>query len=229
MYFSAVFDTAGSLVNPAWNDAFNDFLKKTYAAEGEAHCNTMNTVREAERLLRDRIAGIRANRRNAIETGWRYNANLVVTRPAPRPTKVDDDPEPVAPSRPPVKAPPANIRQFATAEVPAALAYCQNDRVIAGAFDCYCIQRTVYNYRMEHASEPGPPEPLSSLFAKDKVNCSNCIGQFVTAWATSHAQSQSLTRPVAECVAKRFETALRAKPYPSQVKQLFAAAIAACR
>ncbi len=155
---------------------------------------------------------------------------VVVTRPAPKPSpKVDDDPEPVAPSRPPAKTPPADIRQFATAEVPAALAYCETDRVIRGAFDCYCIQRAVYNYRMEHASEPGPPEPLASLFAKDKVNCSNCIGQFVTAWATSHAQSQSLTRPVAECVAKRFETALRAKPYPSHVKQLFAAAIAACR
>ena len=230
MYFSAVFDTAGWQVSPAWNDAFNDFLRKTYAAEGEANCNTMNTVREAERLLRDRIAGVRANRRNAVETGWRYNASVVVTKPAPKPTpKVDDDPEPVAPSRPPTKTPPADIRQFATAEAPAALAYCQNDRVIAGAFDCYCIQRTVYNYRMEHAREPGPPEPLASLFAKDKMNCGNCIGQFVTAWATSHAQSQSLTRPVAECVAKRFETALRAKPYPSHVKQLFAAAIAACR
>ena len=230
MYFSAVFDTAGWQVNPAWNDGFNDFLRKTYAAEGEAQCTTMSTVREAERLLHDRVAGVRANRRNATETGWRYNASVVVTRPAPKPTpKVDDDPEPVVASRPPVKAASADIRQFATAEVPAALAYCQNDRMIAGAFDCYCIQRTVYNYRMEHAADPGPPEPLASLFAKDKVNCSNCIAQFVTAWATSHAQSQSLTRPVAECVAKRFETSLRAKPYPSQVKQLFAAAITACK
>ena len=230
MYFSAVFDTTGWQVNPTWNDAFNDFLRNTYAAEGEANCNTMNTVREAERLLRDRIAGVRANRHKAVETGWRYNASVVVTKRAPKPTaKVDDDPEPVATSRAPVKAPPADIRQFATAEVPAALAYCQNDRVIAGAFDCYCIQRAVYNYRMEHASDPGSPEPLASLFAKDKLNCSNCIAQFVSAWATSHAQSQSLTRPVAECVAKRFETALRAKPFPSHVKELFTAAIAPCK
>jgi hypothetical protein len=228
MYFSAVFDTAGWQVNPAWNDAFNDFLRKTYSAEGEANCTTMNTVREAERLLRDRVAGVRANRRTAVETGWRYNASLVVKRPTPRPTaKVDDDPEPPA-QRPAPPPPSADIRQFATNEVPAALAYCQNDRMISGSFDCYCIQRAVYNYRIEHASQ-GPPEPLASLFAKDKVDCSNCIGQFVTAWATSHAQSQSLTRPVAECVANRYVTNLRAKPYPSHVKQLFAGALAACK
>ncbi|HEV2828898.1 MAG TPA: hypothetical protein VGW76_14985 [Pyrinomonadaceae bacterium] len=109
------------------------------------------------------------------------------------------------------------------------LAYCQNDRMVSGAFDCYCIQRALYNYRMEHAKDPGPPEPFASLFAKDKLDCSGCIAQFVLMWATSRAQSESLARPVAECVAKRFDTALRAKPYPSKVKQLFSAAIAACR
>ncbi len=229
MYFSAVFDTAGWQVNPAWNDSFNDFLRKTYAAEGEANCNTMNTVREAERLLRDRVAGVRANRHKAVETGWRYNASVVVTKPAAKPKpKVDDDPEPIALSRPPAKAAPADIRQFATNEVPAALAYCQSDRMVSGSFDCYCIQRTVYNYRMEHASQ-GQPEPLADLFAKDKLDCSKCIAQFVTSWATSHAQSQRLTLPVAECVSKRYVAALRSKPYPRHVKELFAAAIAACR
>lgn len=229
MYFSAVFATAGWLVNPAWNAAFNDFLRKTYAAEGEATCTTMNTFREAERLLRDRLAGVRANRRKAVETGWRYNASLVVTKPLPKPAaKIDDDPEPAA-QRPASPPPAADIRQFATNEAPAALASCQNDRMVSGSFDCYCIQRAVYNYRMAHASEPGPPEALASLFAKDKVNCSNCIGQFVTMWATSHAQSQSLTLPVAQCVSKRYVESLRAKPYPRYVKQLFAGAIAACK
>lgn len=70
MYFSAVFDTAGGLPNPAWNDAFNDFLRKTYSANGDATCTIMNTVREAERLLKDRVAGVRANRHKAVETGW---------------------------------------------------------------------------------------------------------------------------------------------------------------
>jgi len=67
------------------------------------------------------------------------------------------------------------------------------------------------------------------LFAKDKINCSTCIAQFLDAWATSHAQSQSLPLPVAQCVSKRFATSLRSKPYPSHVKELFNAAITACK
>lgn len=235
MYFSAVFDTAGPYPKPAWSDGFNEFLRNKYGFEAQvdASCTTMSTVREAEQLLKDRVGGVRARNNKAVETGWKFGSSSTASaRPGPRPRptpKDDDDPEPVAPLRPPAKAAPADIRQFATTEVPAALAYCQNDRMISGAFDCYCIQRAVYNYRMEHASEPGPPEPLADLFAKDKLNCSNCIAQFVTMWATSRAQSQSLTRPVAECVAKRFETALRAKPYPRHVKELFNGAIAACK
>ena len=191
----------------------------------------MNTMREADQLLKDRVAGVRARNNKAVETGWRFGpgtASNIKPRPCPTP-KVDDDPEPVAVSRPAPPPPPADIRQFATKEVPEVLAYCQNDRMISGAFDCYCVQRLVYNYRMAHASEPGPPEPFASLVAKDKLNCSNCIGQFVSAWATSRAQSASLTLPVAQCVAKRFETSLRAKPYPAHVKEMFNAAIAACK
>jgi len=54
-YFSAVFDTSGSRVDPAWDNAFNNFLKKNYGAEGLANCTSMNTVREATRLLHDRV------------------------------------------------------------------------------------------------------------------------------------------------------------------------------
>ena len=59
------------------------------------------------------------------------------------------------------------------------MAYCQNDRMMSGAFDCYCLQREVYNYRMAHANDAGAPEPLADLFAKDKLNSAGCIGQFV--------------------------------------------------
>ena len=74
MYFSAVFDTMGALINPAWNGAFNDFLRKTYGAEGEATCTGLNTRREAQRNLEARVGGVRANNHKAVETGWRYNA-----------------------------------------------------------------------------------------------------------------------------------------------------------
>ena len=229
MYFSDVFDTASTNVQ-AWNNAFKDFLSKTYGFEAEvdAMCTVMNTVREAEFNLKARIGGVRYNRHKAVETGWKFGPNAV-TRPRPKPTpKPDDDPEPAA-QRPAPAPPPADIRDFATKEVPQVMAYCQNDRMVSGAFDCYCIQRALYNYRMEHAKDPGPPEPFQSLIAKDKLDCSGCIQQFVLEWATSRAQSASLPLPAAQCVAKRFQTSLRAKPYPSKVKELFNAAIAACK
>ena len=229
MYFSDVFDTASTDVQ-AWSNGFKDFLSKTYGFEADvdATCTPMNTVREAERVLKARIGGVRYNRHKAVETGWKFGPNAV-TRPRPKPTpKPDDDPEPVA-QRPAPTPPPADIRDFATKEVPQVLAYCQNDRMVSGAFDCYCIQRALYNYRMEHAKEPGPPEPFANLFARDKLDCSGCIAQFVVMWATSRAQSASLPLPAAQCAAKRFDTTLRAKPYPSHVKELFNAAIAACK
>ncbi len=234
MYFSAVFDSVGPLNIQAWNNGFKEFLSRTYGFEAEVEptCTPLNTLREAEQILKARIGGVRYNRHKAVETGWKFGPNAV-TRPRPKPTpKPDDDAEPVAlgpASRPAPASPSADIRQFATQEAPLALAYCQNDRMIAGSFDCYCIQRAVYNYRMEHASEPGQPEPLANLFAKDKLDCRGCIGQFVEMWATSHAQSQSLPRPVAECVAKRYVASLRAKPYPAHVKELFKAAMTACK
>ena len=230
MYFSDVFDTSGALMNQAWNNGFKDFLNKTYGFEAEvdATCTIMNTVREAERTLKARIGGVRYNRHKAVETGWKFGPNAV-TKPRPKPTpKPDDDPETTA-QRPAPPTPPADIRQFATNEGTEVLAYCQNDRMVSGAFDCYCIRRAAYNYRMAHASEPGPPEPFANLFAKDKLDCSGCIAQFVVMWATSHAQSASLPLPTAQCVAKRFDTTLHAKPYPSHVKELFNAAIAACK
>jgi hypothetical protein len=232
MYFSAVFDTVGPLNVQAWNNAFKDFLSKTYGFEAEvdATCTPLNTTREAEQVLSARIGGVRYNRHKAVETGWKFGSNTVAsTRPRPKPTpKPDDDPEPVA-QRPAPAPPPADIRDFATKEVPQVMAYCQNDRMVAGAFNCDCIQRALYNYRMEHAKEPGPPEPFASLFAKDKLDCSGCIAPFVLAWATSRAQSASLPLPAAQCVAKRFDTTLRAKPHPSHVRELFNAAIAACK
>ena len=231
MYFSAVFDTASTDVQ-AWNNGFKDFLSKTYGFEADvdATCTPMNTTREAERTLQARIGGVRYNRHKAVETGWKFGSNTVASnRPRPKPTpKPDDDPEPAAP-RPAPAPPPADIRDFATKEVPQVLAYCQNDRMMSGAFDCYCIQRALYNYRMEHAKEPGPPEPFASLFANDKLDCSGCIAPFVLEWATSRAQSASLPLPAAQCVANRFNTTLRAKPNPRLVKELFNAAIAACK
>ena len=86
-YFSAVFDTSGSRVNPAWDNAFNNFLKKNYGAEGLATCTSMATVREATRLLHDRVVGLRANNHKAVETGWKFDpTDIAANKPRPKPT-----------------------------------------------------------------------------------------------------------------------------------------------
>jgi hypothetical protein len=71
MYYSAVFKSAGTLVNPKWNDAFNEFLYKTYGfhAEVEATCTIMATNREAEAILNARVTGARVNSHKVVETG----------------------------------------------------------------------------------------------------------------------------------------------------------------
>jgi hypothetical protein len=233
MYFSAVFDTAGALVNSKWNDAFNEFLNKRYGfrAEVEATCTILNTVREAEQNLNARVAGARAGSRKAVETGWKFDPTGIYN-PVPKPApKADDDPEAPIAQKQPQPAPSGNIGDFATKEVPVALAYCQNDRIMSGAFDCDCVQRNVYNYRMKQAEvHPGSqPEPLASLLAGEKLDCSSCIGQWVQMWAKSAAQSRGLVPNAADCAAQRFMTSLKAKPYLSHVKEFFDGAVAACK
>ncbi len=227
LYFSAVFDTSGALVNPKWNDGFSEFLNKRYGfvPEVEATCTMLNTVREAERNLNARVAGVRANSHKAVETGWKYDPTGTY-KPAPKPTpKVDDDPEPAP--RPAVKTPAADARDFATKEAQAALTLCQNDRVMSGAFDCYGVHRAVYNYRIEHAGEISP-EPVVKLL--DKLDCSQCIVNFrVKGWAQSAAQSRGLQLNAANCVAERFLINIKAEPYPSHATQIFERAITACK
>src|ERR1044072_3701920 len=97
MYYSAVFKTAGGQVNPKWNDAFNEFLYKTYGfhAEVEPTCTIMNTNREAEAILNARVTGARINSHKVGETGWKFDPTGTY-KPVPKPTpKIDNDPEPV--------------------------------------------------------------------------------------------------------------------------------------
>ena len=228
MYFSAVFDTVGALNTKSWNDGFVEFLSKRYGfvAEVEPTCTILNTVREAEKNLNARLGGVRANSQKAVETGWKYDPTAKIIRPTPRPTPKDDDDVEPAP-RPAAKTPAANIRDFAQKEGSAALTLCQNDKIMSGAFDCYRVQRTVYNFHIAHAAEVSP-EPLVKLL--DKLDCSDCIIDFrVKGWAQSAAQSRGLQAGAAECVAQRFVTNLQAEPYPGHATQIFERAITACK
>jgi hypothetical protein len=228
-YFSAVFDTSGSRVDPAWDNAFNNFLKKNYGAEGLANCTSMATVREATRLLHDRVVGLRANNHKAVETGWKFDpTDIAANKPRPKPAPTpDDDPEPVAQQRPAAQTapPPQSIKDFAAQEGPQVLAYCQKDPMLSKIFDCYRVQRSVYNYRMEHGSS----EPVASLFKQEKVNLAEAIGTGLGQWVRDRATSQGLDNRVINCIEQKFNVSFYEKPYISKLQEIYNASVAACK
>lgn len=228
-YFSAVFDTSGSRVDPAWDNAFNNFLKKNYGADGLANCTSMATVREATRLLHDRVVGLRANNHKAVETGWKFDpTDIAANKPRPKPAPTpDDDPEPVAKQRPAAQPAPQSqsIKDFAAQEGPQVLAYCQKDPMLSKIFDCYRVQRSVYNYRMEHGSS----EPLASLFKQEKVNLAEAIGTGLGQWVRDRATAQGLDNRVTNCIEQKFNVSFYEKPFISKMQELYNASVAACK
>jgi hypothetical protein len=157
-----------------------------------------------------------------VDTGWKPGDAPAASA---GPAKDDDREPPPAPAPPP--PPSAEVRRFATDEGTAVLALCQNDRLIDGAFDCYSVQRAIYNYRIAHAG--APREPLQELFMGEKVDCSGCLKSgFVAMWAANRAMSNGFTQEKSQCVGKTFETSIRAHPFPHRVKDLFEAAMQAC-
>ena len=230
-YFSAVFDTNNWDPKREWSDGFNGFLKNKFGFDPQidATCTTMNTVREANQLLKSRVTGLRVNNHKAVETGWRYNASLVAVNPAPQairtPTpKVDDDPEP-APRPAPTSAPTLSTKDFAAKEGPQVLTYCQKDPLLSKIFDCHLVQRSVYNYRMEH----GTSDSLASLFTQEKMNLAEAIGTGLNLWVRARATADKFDNRVSNCIEQKFNVAFYAKPYVSKMNEIYAASVAACK
>lgn len=225
MYYSAVFKTAGALVNPKWNDAFNEFLYKTYGfhAEVEATCTIMNTNREAEAVLNARVAGARVNSRKVVETGWKFDPTGTY-KPAPKPTpKADDDPEPV--QRPVPPNPSRQASDAAMKEVPAAVAYCQKDPSMSAVFNCDNFGRAVYNYRMAHSNVP--PEPLATVATK--LNCVECVNAVrVSQWVMERAAADKLGNKATNCVTQNVIVNLHKTPQADRLKEFYKAAVATC-
>ena len=228
MYFSDVFDTLSTQNYQALSNAFNSFLHQRYGFEPQvdATCTPLNTVREAESILKARIGGVRYNRHKAIETGWKYDPTGTYKPVAKATPKVDDDPEPTPPHPATPKAPPSqSIRDFAAQEGPQVLAYCQKDPMLSKIFDCYRVQRSVYNYRMEHGSS----EPLASLFKQEKVNLAQAIGTGLGQWVRDRATAQGLDNRVTNCIEQKFNVSFYEKPYISKMQELYNASVAACK
>ncbi len=228
-YVSSAFPTGVANLS-LWLNEFDRFLRARYGFRGNGtdprvmnpvDCNIGRTT-EVERTIRARSDGARAGGRKVIDTGWKPGGVPVA---ASAPAK-DDDKEPApAPAPPPPPSP--DVRRFATDEGPAVLALCQNDRLIDGAFNCYAVQRAIYNYRIAHAGSP--PEPLQQLFMGEQFDCSSCLKTgFVSMWAANRAMSNGYTSEKSECVGKKFEASITAHPFPHRVKDYFDAAMKAC-
>lgn len=225
-YFSGVFGTLGVMVNPAWSDAFNDFLRKNYSFPGaDLSCTSLNTAREAERHRQQRMDGLRL-RYKVIDTGWKFDQTSAANiKPRPKTTPRDDDPEPVQPV--PTKPPPAasalkQVRDAAVQEMPVSVAYCKQEATLSLILNCDSFARVVYNYRVEHANEVGPnvqPEPVASLMAAQKLDCTSCIDNTrVAHWVTERATAQKLSTQITNCITMNLITTLYQKP--TQVRQV---------
>lgn len=237
-YFSGAFKTLGAMTNPAWGDAFNDFLRKNYSFPGaDVSCTSLNTMREAERHRQQRMDGMRL-RYKVIDTGWMFDQTSAANiKPRPKPTPRDDDPEPAQPV--PTKPQPAasalkQVRDAAVQEMPASVAYCKQEPNLSLILNCDSFGRVVYNYRVEHANEVGPnvqPEPVASLMAAQKLDCRSCIDNTrVAHWVTQRATAQKLSTQVTTCITITLTNTLYKKSNQvRQVKEFYNEAAGQCQ
>src|ERR1043165_1055570 len=225
MYYSAVFKTAGGQVNPKWNDAFSEFLYKTYGfhAEVEPTCTIMATNREAEAILNARVTGARINSHKVVETGWKFDPTGTY-KPVPKPTpKADDDPEPV--QRPAAPNPSRQTSDAAMKEVPAAEAYCLKDPSMSVVFICQNFGRAFYNYRMAHLNESS--EPLATVVAK--LNCVECVDPVpVRSWVENRATADKMGAEATNCVTQNVIVNLQKIPQANRLKQFYSEAVTTC-
>ena len=81
-YVSAAFAVT-AMDNPSWTNGFTQFLAQNYSYKGGGvGCNNMD-AEHAPTFLKNRIAGLRANKKQVVETGWTYGSSSAApARPA---------------------------------------------------------------------------------------------------------------------------------------------------
>ena len=213
----------------SWINGFTQFLKSKYSFSGRVYCN-MGTATSAQRLVNAHLDGSRAGGKRVVETNWTYDATQA-TNTSPRPAEQDDDRQPA--QRPAAQPPNLQARDYAIKETSRVTAYCVADRLMAAAFDCDCLRRQIYKYRLDHVSDTlsASPTPLAELLKGEKIDCKSCIQvdwrfkQAVRGFARAGRNSES----DADCTIEKFRALLTAKPYPTQSKEILNEAMQACR
>jgi hypothetical protein len=71
--------------NPSWTNGFAQFLAQNYSYKsGGVGCNNMD-AEHAPTFLKNRIAGLRANKKQVVETGWAYGSSATAPGTPTRP------------------------------------------------------------------------------------------------------------------------------------------------
>ena len=107
-YVSATFQVTG-VDNAGWTNGFAQFLAVKYGYKGGGvGCNQIHED-TSRTFLKNRVIGLRANRKTVVETGWTYNSSPAVAV-EPIPAAPVAAPVPSLPARAAAPAPPAAAR-----------------------------------------------------------------------------------------------------------------------
>jgi hypothetical protein len=100
VYLSSAFAVT-AMDNPSWINGFTQFLAQKYSYQGGGvGCNNM-TLNIATTSLKNRIAALRANKKQVVETGWTFNSvPAVAVEPVPAPVLAAPSAAPVVPAAP---------------------------------------------------------------------------------------------------------------------------------
>jgi hypothetical protein len=228
VYFTGPVASPPPVAMYQWSNGFTQFLKSKYSFEGRVYCN-MGTAESGRRLVNAHLDGSRAAGRRVVQTDWKYDASQATN--ASQPADRDEDRTPV--QRPAAQPPNLQARDFALKENPRVTAHCVADRLMAEAFDCDCLRRQIYAYRLAHVSDTlsASPTPFEELFKGDKLDFKSCVQvewKFKLA-VRGAVRSQGASEASADCAIQKFRALLIAKPYPTQSKQILNEAINECR
>jgi hypothetical protein len=198
MYYSSIFMMKPKDIYQS-QDAFLHFVANKYSykivpgvdqyhmpvdCKGNVRLNETKSLRDGEMQEDARVAV------KAVETGWTFGSQKAVEEtPAPSTSSASNgsaaqDDKVDAFTMATLQQDPRGLnlspldRQFVLSEVPKAKSYCAKDSELSQNLDCTCFVRTVFNYRIAHASGPIQQTnfpPLNTLLTKSDFSCSECV------------------------------------------------------
>jgi len=198
VYYSGIFLGSVKDLTPI-QSGYLQFLEKTYSYKAPpgvdayhmpVRCYSYPTSEDVTRLKTVYVDQDRNQGNKVTDTGWTNGAKKI-TEPTASPSSSekasnaqDDKLDPYTQAtleQDPNAARLSPIdRQFVISEAKKAKSYCAKDPELSQALDCNCFVRTVFNYRIAHASGPIQTTnfpPLATLLDKADFNCSECAAK----------------------------------------------------